>query len=170
MRGGTFAKLARKLRRDAPVRGLYLWGGVGRGKTFLVDLFYAHLDYPAKRRIHYHRFMGDLHARIRALGNHSDPLATIAADCAQEFSLLCLDEFFISDIGDAMLLGRLLDQLFARGVTLSCMYTFARTHAAKRYAPIIPSDRHRTGIVRCAARADDARPTPGVSAFTERRR
>lgn len=117
-RGGTFARLARKLRRDAPVRGLYLWGGVGRGKTFLVDLFYAHLDFPAKRRIHYHRFMGEVHARIRALGQASDPLVQIAADYAREFRLLCLDEFFVTDIGDAMLLARLLDQLFAQGVTL----------------------------------------------------
>ena len=117
-RGGAFAKLARRLRRDAPVRGLYLWGGVGRGKTFLVDLFFAHLALPAKRRIHYHRFMGEVHARIRALGQASDPLVQIAADYAREFRLLCLDEFFVTDIGDAMLLARLLDQLFARGVTL----------------------------------------------------
>ncbi len=115
---GLLGRVARRLRAPAPVRGLYLWGGVGRGKTFLVDLFYAHLPLAKKRRVHYHRFMGELHARIRALGNHADPLAAIAADCAQEFTLLCLDEFFVSDIGDAMLLGRLLDQLFARGVAL----------------------------------------------------
>ena len=115
---GALAKLARKLRRDAPVRGLYLWGGVGRGKTFLVDLFFSHLELPAKRRIHYHRFMGEVHARIRALGEHSDPLVQIASDYAREFRLLCLDEFFVTDIGDAMLLARLLEQLFARGVTL----------------------------------------------------
>lgn len=117
-RSGAFAKLARRLKRDAPVRGLYLWGGVGRGKTFLVDLFFAHLGLSAKRRIHYHRFMGEVHARIRALGQHADPLARIAADYAREFRLLCLDEFFVTDIGDAMLLARLLDQLFSRGVTL----------------------------------------------------
>ena len=117
-RGGAFAKLARRLKRDAPVRGLYLWGGVGRGKTFLVDLFFAHLALPAKRRIHYHRFMGEVHARIRALGQHADPLVQIAADYAREFRLLCLDEFFVTDIGDAMLLARLLEHLFARGVTL----------------------------------------------------
>ncbi|MCX7562070.1 cell division protein ZapE [Xanthomonadaceae bacterium XH05] len=117
-RGGTFAKLARRLRRYTPVRGLYLWGGVGRGKTFLVDLFFAHLALPSKRRIHYHRFMGEVHARIRALGQHADPLVQIASDYAREFQLLCLDEFFVTDIGDAMLLARLLEQLFARGVTL----------------------------------------------------
>lgn len=115
---GFLGRVARRLRAPAPVRGLYLWGGVGRGKTFLVDLFFAHLPLAKKRRVHFHRFMGELHAGIRALGNQVDPLATIAADCAQEFSLLCLDEFFVSDIGDAMLLGRLLDQLFERGVTL----------------------------------------------------
>ena len=117
-RGSTLARLARRLRRDTPVRGLYLWGGVGRGKTFLVDLFFSHLELTAKRRIHYHRFMGEVHARIRALGQQADPLAQIAADYAREFRLLCLDEFFVTDIGDAMLLARLLDQLFARGVTL----------------------------------------------------
>lgn len=115
---GLFTRLARRLRGEAPVRGLYLWGGVGRGKTFLVDLFFNHLDLSEKRRIHYHRFMGEVHERIRALGAQADPLAQIAADEAQRCRLLCLDEFFVSDIGDAMLLGRLLEHLFARGVTL----------------------------------------------------
>ncbi len=115
---GTLAKLARRLRRETPVRGLYLWGGVGRGKTFLMDLFYSHLGGVPKRRVHYHRFMGEIHARIRALGEHADPLVQVAADCAREFRVLCLDEFFVLDIGDAMLLARLLDQLFSRGVTV----------------------------------------------------
>lgn len=117
-RGGALARLTRKLRRDTPVRGLYLWGTVGRGKTFLVDLFYSHLPLRAKHRIHFHRFMADVHERIRALGQHSDPLVKIAGEYAKEFNLLCLDEFFVTDIGDAMLLGRLLEQLFVRGVTL----------------------------------------------------
>jgi len=116
--GGIFGRLSRLLQARESVRGLYLWGGVGRGKTFLVDLFFAHLPLAKKRRVHFHRFMGELHARLRALGQQVDPLAIIAADCAEEFTLLCLDEFFVSDIGDAMLLGRLLDRLFAHGVTL----------------------------------------------------
>lgn len=116
--GGALTRLARRLKPPPPVRGLYLWGGVGRGKTFLVDLFFEHLALPGKRRVHFHRFMGEVHARIRALGEHSDPLASIAAEYAREFRVLCLDEFFVSDIGDAMLLGRMLEQLFARGVTL----------------------------------------------------
>lgn len=115
---GTLTKLARRLRGETPVRGLYLWGGVGRGKTFLMDLFFSHLSGVPKRRLHYHHFMGEIHEQIRALGEHSDPLVQVAADCAREFRVLCLDEFFVLDIGDAMLLARLLDQLFSRGVTL----------------------------------------------------
>ncbi|WP_183960717.1 cell division protein ZapE [Chiayiivirga flava] len=115
---GALTRLAQRLRPPPPVRGLYLWGGVGRGKTFLVDLFFEHLALEEKRRVHFHRFMGEVHARIRALGEHADPLARIAAEYAREARVLCLDEFFVSDIGDAMLLARMLDQLFARGVTL----------------------------------------------------
>ena len=101
-----------------PDRGLYLWGGVGRGKTFLVDLFYEHLPLVAKRRVHFHRFMGEVNVRLRDLGDRSDPLIQVADDLAGEIRVLCLDEFFVSDIGDAMILGRLLQALFARGVTL----------------------------------------------------
>ena len=113
---GLFGRLFGK--PPETVKGLYYWGEVGRGKTFLVDLFFSHLELTAKRRIHYHRFMGEVHARIRALGQQADPLAQIAADYAREFRLLCLDEFFVTDIGDAMLLARLLEHLFERGVTL----------------------------------------------------
>jgi cell division protein ZapE len=115
---GLFARIARQFRRDETPRGLYLWGGVGRGKTFLVDLFYEHLPLAQKRRVHFHRFMGEVHAHIRALGQRSDPLAEIAAGYAAQLRLLCLDEFFVSDIGDAMILARLFEQLFQRGVIL----------------------------------------------------
>jgi len=99
-------------------RGLYLWGGVGRGKTFLVDLFFATLPAGSKRRIHFHRFMREVHARLRAHAGARDPLATIAHEWRSQFRVLVLDEFFVSDIGDAMLLARLLDRLFAEGVVL----------------------------------------------------
>ena len=99
-------------------RGLYLWGGVGRGKTFLLDLFHEHLPLAEKRRVHFHRFMLEVHARIRELGEREDPLAEVAAGYAASLRVLCLDEFFVSDIGDAMILGRLLQQLFERGVVL----------------------------------------------------
>lgn len=99
-------------------RGLYLWGEVGRGKTFLTELLFEHLPVAAKRRVHFHRFMGGIHARLAELGEQSDPLPKIAQDIASQVRLLCLDEFFVSDIGDAMLLGRLLESLFQHGVVL----------------------------------------------------
>jgi len=104
--------------RQTGVRGLYIWGGVGRGKTFLMDLFYETLQCGAKRRIHFHRMLHDVHRRLAALGNIEDPLDQVAADIAADTRVLCFDEFFVSDIGDAMILGRLLDGLFRRGVTL----------------------------------------------------
>lgn len=100
------------------VRGLYIWGGVGRGKTFLMDLFFETLAIDAKRRIHFHRIMQEVHRRLNALDDIEDPLSTVAADLAQDMRVLCFDEFFVSDIGDAMILGRLLDGLFKHGVTL----------------------------------------------------
>jgi cell division protein ZapE len=98
-------------------RGLYLWGGVGRGKTFLMDLFHAHLGVPARRE-HFHRFMKDVHARLRELRDLPDPLERVAADMAREARVLCLDELFVSDIADAMLLAGLFTGLVERGVTL----------------------------------------------------
>jgi len=112
--------LQRLLGRDEKpvVKGLYLWGGVGRGKTFLMDLFFETLDIEAKKRIHFHRMMHEVHDRLAALADIEDPLDTVAADIASETQVLCFDEFFVSDIADAMLLGRLLQGLFDRGVTL----------------------------------------------------
>ncbi len=109
-----------RIRGQTPTttRGLYLWGGVGRGKTWLVDLFYESLPVQRKQRIHFHRFMQRVHADLRQLGNRSDPLPQVATGWASECRVLCLDEFFVSDIADAMLLGGLLEALFERGVTL----------------------------------------------------
>jgi len=113
-------RVARLLGRARPphVRGLYLWGGVGRGKTFLIDLFFAGLPLAQKRRTHFHRFMRSVHEALRAHAGERDPLAVIARDWRHTLRVLVLDEFFVSDIGDAMLLGRLLDRLFAEGVVL----------------------------------------------------
>ena len=102
----------------SPVHGLYLWGGVGRGKTFLIDLFYAGLPVSEKRRTHFHRFMREVHERLRAHAGERDPLAAIAREWRRSLRVLVLDEFFVSDIGDAMLLARLLERLFAEGVVL----------------------------------------------------
>ena len=101
-------------------RGIYLWGGVGRGKTFLMDLFHAHVGVPTRRE-HFHRLMKDLHARLGELRDRRDlpdPLEHVAADIARDTRVLCLDELFVSDIADAMLLGGLFAGLFERGVTL----------------------------------------------------
>ncbi len=100
------------------VAGLYLWGGVGRGKTFLMDLFFDTLPIADKRRVHFHRMMRDVHDRLGRLQNLEDPLAVVAADIAAETRVLCFDEFYVSDIGDAMILGRLLEGFFDHGVTL----------------------------------------------------
>jgi cell division protein ZapE len=113
----TFFK-GRRNEEQAGVRGVYLWGGVGRGKTFLMDLFFESLTIKAKKRIHFHRMMHEVHDRLKALDNVEDPLDKVAADMARRTRVLCFDEFFVSDIGDAMILGRLLDGLFRRGVTL----------------------------------------------------
>lgn len=112
-------RAAAALRPPEAVRGLYLWGRVGRGKTFLVDLLYEGLGDVPRQRWHSHRFMGEVHARVRALPDTADTVAVVARELARDLRLLVLDEFFVGDIGDAMILGRLLDQLFAQGVTLA---------------------------------------------------
>lgn len=100
------------------VPGLYLWGGVGRGKTYLMDAFYESLPFTRKLRTHFHRFMLDVHERRKRHPNAQDPLALVAAEYAATARVICFDEFFVSDIADAMILGRLFETLFAQGVTL----------------------------------------------------
>ena len=123
-------------RRPPAVPGLYVWGGVGRGKTFLMDLFFQTLSLPAKRRIHFHRMMHDVHNRLAALGDVEDPLDRVAAAIAAHTRVLCFDEFFVSDIGDAMILARLLKGLFDRNVTLVATSNVA------------PADLYRDGLQR----------------------
>ena len=116
-RSGFLARL-RQPALDAPVRGLYLWGGVGRGKTFLMDLFFTTLATEQKRRTHFHRMMSNVHRQLKELRDVEDPLDRVAAAIAANVRVLCFDEFFVKDIADAMILARLLDGLFRRGVTL----------------------------------------------------
>jgi len=97
-------------------RGIWFWGGVGRGKSFLMDCFFSAVPYRRKRRVHFHAFMREIHARLRALSGEADPLPRVAAEVAHATRLLCLDEFHVADIADAMILARLLPALFDAGV------------------------------------------------------
>jgi cell division protein ZapE len=99
-------------------RGLYFWGGVGRGKTFLMDLFFHSLPFKSKQRSHFHHFMLSVHEQLKKHADQTDPLDLIADRIAAKTRVICFDEFFVSDIADAMLLGTLFTNLFARGVTL----------------------------------------------------
>lgn len=110
--------LGRSLLSPEVPKGLYIWGGVGRGKTFLMDGFYECLPYRRKRRIHFHNFMAEVHHEMKRLAQESDPLIALADQVAQGTRLLCLDELHVDDIADAMILGRLLEALFERGVVL----------------------------------------------------
>ncbi len=100
------------------VLGLYFWGGVGRGKTYLVDTFYDCLPFERKMRVHFHRFMYRIHDELKAMAGESDPLPRIARKLADEAAVICFDEFFVSDITDAMILGTLMEALFAEGIVL----------------------------------------------------
>jgi cell division protein ZapE len=100
------------------VKGLYLWGGVGRGKTWIVDTFYDCLPFAEKKRIHFHRFMQMIHHELKQLKKKENPLCLIAGKLAAETCVLCFDEFHVTDITDAMLLGGLLGALFDRGMIL----------------------------------------------------
>jgi cell division protein ZapE len=99
-------------------RGLYLWGGVGRGKTMLMDWFYESLRFSRRERTHFYRFMRQVHAELRAVTRRTQPLDTVAERLAQRTRVICLDEFFVADIADAMILAGLFEGLFRRGVTL----------------------------------------------------
>lgn len=137
-RPGLLQRLTGRTRQSPAERGLYVWGGVGRGKTRLVDLFYNLLPPGDRQRIHFHRFMGQIHRQLADLGGQRDPLQRVAAGLARKTRVLCLDEFIVTDIGDAMILGRLLEALFRHGVTL---VTTSNTR---------PDDLYRDGIQRAS--------------------
>ncbi|BCA27242.1 cell division protein ZapE [Metapseudomonas otitidis] len=111
--GGLFGK-----KRQGPVKGLYFWGGVGRGKTYLVDTFFDALPFKQKMRTHFHRFMKRVHEEMKTLKGEKNPLTIIGKRFADEARVICFDEFFVSDITDAMILATLLEELFKNGVSL----------------------------------------------------
>jgi cell division protein ZapE len=105
-------------RSVTPIRGLYFWGGVGRGKTYLMDNFYESLPFEQKMRVHFHRFMRRVHQDLSSLDKEKNPLSIVADNISKEAKIICFDEFFVSDITDAMILATLFAELFQRGVTL----------------------------------------------------
>jgi len=119
-----------------PERGMYIWGGVGRGKTHFMDAFFESLDFQKKLRVHFHRFMQRVHVALTGHSGATDPLELVADDIADEALVLCFDEFFVSDIGDAMILAGLIGALMRRGVTLVAT------------SNIPPSDLYRDGLQR----------------------
>jgi cell division protein ZapE len=115
---GRIKQLVAGSRGAQAPRGLYFWGGVGRGKTYLMDNFFESLPFEQKRRYHFHRFMRRVHAELKLQAGNKNPLLAVADRLAGEAKVICFDEFFVTDITDAMLLGGLMQELFARGVTL----------------------------------------------------
>ena len=132
-------------RAGRPVRGLYLWGGPGRGKSYLVDSFFDCLPFPEKRRIHFHRFMLAVHQQLGELPKTPNPLVIIARRLAAEVRVLCLDEFHVYDIADAMLLDGLLKAMFEQGITL---VTTSNIEPAQLYQDGLQRDRFLQAIER----------------------
>ena len=123
-KAGWFESLANKFlssksgRADTSIKGLYLWGGVGRGKTMMMDMFCHALPPERRQRMHFHRFMRRVHDGLGRFSGQANPLLKVADEIASQGDVLCFDEFFVSDIGDAMILGEVMTALFARGVVL----------------------------------------------------
>ncbi len=136
-RQGLLASLLRRAGPQAPAaRGVYVWGPVGRGKTYLMDSFFEAVPIEAKHRTHFYRFMQRIHVARRRFRHEQDPVGQAAMEFSREVRLLCFDEFFVSDIADAMILGRVLEVLFEQGVTLVATSNVA------------PDDLYRDGLQR----------------------
>jgi cell division protein ZapE len=163
--GLTQTLLAKFRRRTQRQRGLYLWGQVGRGKTFLMNLFFSELSVERKRRSHFHAFMADVHDRLHRLRRHppgggADPLTCVAQEIAKEARVLCFDEFAVNDIADATILARLFSSLLASGVVIvatsnvepSRLYEGGRNRDL--FLPFIALLQERMDVVRLEASSD----------------
>lgn len=166
--GGLSWLLGRKAARKPAAKGLYIWGSVGRGKTMLMDLFFQNVAFEPKRRVHFHDFMADVHARVHAWRQDlkeskvkgADPIAPVAEAIAKEAQLLCFDEFTVNDIADAMILGRLFTALWKHGVVIVAtsnvdpqdLYRNGLNRAL--FLPFIAELQERVEVLRLDARQD----------------
>lgn len=167
-KGSALGWLFGRKAKPEPLKGLYLWGSVGRGKTMLMDLFHDSLGVRRKRRAHFHAFMADVHARIHAYRQKlktgevkgGDPIVPVAEQLAEESWVLCFDEFSVTDIADAMILGRLFEALFARGVVLIATSNVEPARLYENglnrslFLPFVTLIQNRLDIIRLDARTD----------------
>lgn len=152
--------LSRQGSVDEGIKGLYIWGGVGRGKTYLMDLFYECLPFKEKQRTHFHRFMQFVHAELTSLQGKKNPLDLLAETISKQARVLCFDEFFVLDIGDAMILAGLLEALFKRHVVLvttSNIYPdglYENGLQRPRFLPAIELIKQHTKVIELASESD----------------
>lgn len=138
---------------DFRIKGLYLYGGVGRGKTYLMDVFFESLPFQNKMRTHFHRFMQRVHTELTLLKQQKNPLESVARKISTEARVICFDEFFVSDIGDAMILGGLLTHLLNDGVTLVTTsniqpdFLYENGLQRERFLPVIVLLKRDTDVV-----------------------
>ena len=150
----------------APSMGVYLWGPVGRGKTWLMDQFYQSLQVPARRQ-HFHHFMGWVHQRLFQLTGTQDPLQALARELSREVRVLCFDELFVNDIGDAIILGRLFQVMFEEGVVMVCTSNqppdqlYAEGFNRERFLPGIAAIQQHLQVIAVDG-GEDHRLHPGI--------
>ena len=152
--------LAGKKRRPAGIKGLYIWGSVGRGKTFLMDIFYDCLPFEKKLRLHFHRFMQQVHQDLSKVNNTQAPLTLVAESFKRRANIICLDELFVSDIGDAMILAGLLEACLAQAITLVITSNYPPDELYKnglqrqKFVPAINLLKQHTDVVELAGHKD----------------
>ena len=150
----------RVLVKPALPKGVYLWGGVGRGKSFLMDSFYLCVPLVRKRRVHFHHFMREIHRELNEVKSTEDPIVEVAERTAKRYRLICFDEFHVSDIADAMILGRFLEQVFERGVVFCMTSNYAPDELypnglqRERFLPTIELIRKHMDVLQVDAGSD----------------
>src|SRR5687768_9954713 len=151
--------LKRLLVKPPLPKGVYLWGPVGRGKSFLMDAFYLCVPLVRKRRVHFHHFMREIHRELDQLKGTEDPIAAVAERTAKRYRLICFDEFHVSDIADAMILGRFLEQTMERGVEFVMTSNY---HPDQLYASGLQRERFLPAIELIKSRLDVVSVDSGV--------